>query len=50
MKEKELFLNKAAEKKFVLYFEHDPLIECCTVQQTEKGVRLDKTFSLKEIL
>jgi glyoxylase-like metal-dependent hydrolase (beta-lactamase superfamily II) len=50
MKEKEVFLNKAAEKKFLLYFEHDPVNECCTVQQTEKGVRLDKTFSLKEIL
>jgi glyoxylase-like metal-dependent hydrolase (beta-lactamase superfamily II) len=50
MKEKEVFLNKAVENKFLLYFEHDPLIECCTVQQTDKGVRLDRTFSLKDIL
>jgi glyoxylase-like metal-dependent hydrolase (beta-lactamase superfamily II) len=50
MKEKEVFLNKAAEKKFLLYFEHDPVNECCTVQHTEKGIRPDKIFSLKEIL
>jgi glyoxylase-like metal-dependent hydrolase (beta-lactamase superfamily II) len=48
--EKELFLKEAAEKKYILFFEHDPVNECCTVKQTEKGVRVDKTFPLKEIL
>jgi hypothetical protein len=50
MEEKELFLKEAAEKNYVLFLEHDPTIECCTVKQTEKGVRLDQTFSLKDIL
>lgn len=50
MEEKERFLNEAADKNYVLFLEHDPLHECCTVQRTERGIKLDKTFSLKEIL
>ncbi|MEC7755842.1 MAG: MBL fold metallo-hydrolase [Bacteroidota bacterium] len=48
--EKEKFLNEAADQGYILFLEHDPVNECCTVKHTEKGVRLDKTFSLKEIL
>lgn len=48
MEEKEKFLNKAAEDEYVLFFEHDPKNECCTLQKTEKGVRLKETFSLSE--
>jgi glyoxylase-like metal-dependent hydrolase (beta-lactamase superfamily II) len=50
MKEKEDFLNKAIEKKYTLFFEHDPIHECCTLQKTERGIRLDRTFPLQEIL
>lgn len=50
LEEKANFLNEAAAKKYVLFFEHDPINECCTVQQTERGVRLDGAFSLNEIL
>jgi hypothetical protein len=49
MEEKGKFLDEAAAKEYVLFFEHDPVNECCTVKQTEKGVRLDRTFSLNEI-
>ncbi len=49
MAEKEAFLNKAADQKFILFLEHDPVSECCTVKHTEKGVRLDRTFALKDI-
>lgn len=48
LSEKEAFLNKAAENDFILYFEHDSINECCTVQKTEKGVRVKNTFSLAE--
>ena len=48
--EKEKFLNEAADKNYILFLEHDNYNECCTVQQTEKGVRMKETFSLKEIL
>lgn len=47
--EKKLFLNEAVDKEYILYLEHDPVNECCTLQQTEKGVRLKETFNLKDI-
>lgn len=50
LKEKEEFLNEAADNNYVLFLEHDSVNECCTVKHTEKGVRLDRTFPLKEIL
>jgi glyoxylase-like metal-dependent hydrolase (beta-lactamase superfamily II) len=49
LEEKEKFLNEAADKGHILFFEHDAVHECCTVKRTEKGVRLDRTFSLSEI-
>ncbi|MCI0751243.1 MAG: MBL fold metallo-hydrolase [Flammeovirgaceae bacterium] len=49
MEEKEKFLNEAANKGYILFFEHDPVNECCTVKHTEKGVRLDRTFPLSEL-
>lgn len=49
LKEKEAFLNEAADKDYILFLEHDPINECCTVKHTDKGVRLDKTFTLREI-
>ena len=48
--EKAAFLNEAAEKEFILFFEHDSQNECCTVQHTDKGVRLKEVFSLNSIL
>ena len=50
LKEKAVFLNQAADEGYILFFEHDSVNECCTVKHTEKGVRLDETFPLKEIL
>jgi hypothetical protein len=47
--EKKLILNEAVEKQYVLYFEHDPVNECCTLQQTEKGIRLGEVFKLSEL-
>ena len=47
--EKELFLNKAADEGYILFFEHDSVNECCTVKRTDKGVRLDRTFKLSEV-
>ncbi|MCE3294737.1 MAG: metallo-beta-lactamase superfamily protein [Crocinitomicaceae bacterium] len=47
--EKGLFLDQAAEQKFVLFFEHDAVNECCTLQHTEKGVRLNETFKFSDL-
>ena len=48
--EKATFLKQAVDENFVLFFEHDFENECCTLMNTEKGIRLEKTFKLKEIL
>lgn len=50
LEEKAAFLSEAADNQYILFLEHDPINECCTVQRTEKGIRLDKTFALKDIL
>jgi glyoxylase-like metal-dependent hydrolase (beta-lactamase superfamily II) len=49
MEEKEEFLNEAADRQYILFFEHDPVNECCTVKRTEKGIRLDRVFPLSEL-
>jgi len=49
MDEKARFLNKAADKNYYLFLEHDAINEICTVKHTEKGVRLDQTFKFNEI-
>ncbi|MDN3204620.1 MBL fold metallo-hydrolase [Algoriphagus sediminis] len=49
LQEKAAFLEEAAREKYILFLEHDPVNECCTVKMTEKGVRLDQTFRLDEI-
>ena len=47
--EKEVFLNKAVSEDYFLFFEHDAHNEICTLQATEKGVRLNKTFTFNEL-
>ena len=49
LNEKKSFLTEAQQNDYILFFEHDPLIECCTLQLTDKGVRLRESFKLAEI-
>lgn len=49
LEEKGKFLEEAADNQYVLFLQHDPVHECCTVKRTEKGIRLDETFSLTAI-
>lgn len=49
LNEKKSFLTEALEKEYVLFFEHDPRNECCTIQQTEKGIRSKDIFKLEVI-
>jgi len=44
--EKKIILTEALENEYILYLEHDPVNECCTLMQTEKGIRLKETFNL----
>lgn len=47
--EKKSFLHEALENDYILFFEHDPKTECCTLQMTEKGIRVKESFNLSEI-
>ncbi|WP_406826275.1 MBL fold metallo-hydrolase [Pedobacter sp. KACC 23697] len=47
--EKQAFLEEAVENNYILFLEHDPINECCTLQRTEKGIRVAETFKLSEI-
>ena len=49
LNEKKSFLKEAVENEYVLFFEHDAVNECCTVQQTERGIRQGTTFRLEEL-
>lgn len=49
LQEKKTFLHEAAENNYVLFFEHDPQHECCTLQQTDRGIRAEEFFKLEEL-
>ena len=49
LNEKKNFLHTAAQEDYILFFEHDPHNECCTLLQTEKGVRAKDFFKLKDL-
>jgi glyoxylase-like metal-dependent hydrolase (beta-lactamase superfamily II) len=49
MEERKKYWAEALANEYILYLEHDPLYECCTLQQTEKGIRVKETFRLSEI-
>lgn len=49
LQEKKSFLNEAVVNNYVLFFEHDAVNECCTLQQTDKGIRVEKCFNLNEL-
>jgi glyoxylase-like metal-dependent hydrolase (beta-lactamase superfamily II) len=49
MQEKKSFLSQAVRDDFILFFEHDPLTECCRVKKTEKGIRSSEKFDLREV-
>jgi glyoxylase-like metal-dependent hydrolase (beta-lactamase superfamily II) len=44
--EKKNLLTLAQQQGHVFYFEHDPVNECCTLQQTEKGICAGELFAL----
>jgi glyoxylase-like metal-dependent hydrolase (beta-lactamase superfamily II) len=49
LQEKKAFLQEAVQNNYVLFFEHDPINECCTLQQTEKGVRVNEILTLNDL-
>ena len=47
--EKKTFLEEAVDNNYILFFEHDPKVECCTLQRTDKGIRPKDFFSLDSL-
>lgn len=49
MEERSTYWEEIVEKEYILFFEHDPVNECCTLQHTEKGIRVKEIFKLSDI-
>ena len=49
LNEKKSFITEAQQNDYILFFEHDPHIECCNLVMTEKGIRKNETFRLSDI-
>ncbi|GEO09790.1 MBL fold metallo-hydrolase [Segetibacter aerophilus] len=49
LSEKKLFLQEVLENDYVLFFEHDANIECCTLHMTDKGIKVKETFTLNDL-
>jgi len=49
LNEKKSFLSEALENDYILFFEHDRQFECCTLKQTERGIRPKEFFRLDEL-
>lgn len=49
MEEKEKFLKQCVDNDYLLFLEHDAHHELASLKMTEKGVRLDETFSFNEV-
>jgi glyoxylase-like metal-dependent hydrolase (beta-lactamase superfamily II) len=50
IEEKQRLLNEALEGGYILVFQHDEHIECCTLEMTPKGIRAGKKFDFSQIV
>lgn len=50
LEEKSRFLTRAVEEEYILFLEHDAVNECCTLHQTEKGIRLNQAGKLSDFI
>jgi glyoxylase-like metal-dependent hydrolase (beta-lactamase superfamily II) len=48
--EKKSFLTEAVTQNYILFFEHDPVHECCELLETERGIRAGNLFKLEDIV
>ena len=48
LKEKKVFLETIAKKGYTLFLEHDYYQSCCTLKETDKGIRLNKSFQFED--
>jgi len=48
--EKESLLKKALEENYILVFQHDKDVECCTLEMTPKGIRAKEKFDFSLLI
>ncbi len=46
--ERQKFWAEAVRDNYTLFLEHDSQFECCTLEKTDRGIRLKDTFTLQE--
>ena len=50
MRDRQSFLEQAIKNDFILFFEHDPINECCSVTKNERGQFVpEKIFKLADL-
>ncbi|MBP8765730.1 MAG: MBL fold metallo-hydrolase [Ferruginibacter sp.] len=49
LNEKKSFLMEALQNEYILFFEHDPAIECCNLLMSDRGIRMKDKFLLSAI-
>lgn len=49
MDERQSYWEEIVDNEYILMLEHDPVHECCTLQRTEKGIRVKDVFKLSEV-
>jgi glyoxylase-like metal-dependent hydrolase (beta-lactamase superfamily II) len=49
IEEKERLLNTALKNDYILVFQHDENVECCTLSMTPKGIRAKDKFRFAEL-
>ena len=49
IEEKAKFLQQCIDNEYLLFFEHDATHELGKLKMTERGVKLDETFSFNDV-
>lgn len=49
MEERKNYWQEIVDQEYILFLEHDAINACCTLQNTEKGIRVKETFQLSDI-
>ena len=49
MEERNNYWQEIVDREYILFLEHDAVNACCTLQHTEKGIRLKESFQLSDI-
>ena len=49
LNEKKSFLMESLQNEYILFFEHDPAIECCNLLMSDRGIRMKDQFLLSAI-